>query len=164
MKKSLFAFLAFVFAFTSISVDAQKKPNPEKNKTFIQVYTEDFWNKHNIDAFDKYYTDDFILHFASGDQNREQYKETCKAYFAAFPDMKISTDDLLAEGNKVVKVWTSNFTHESEFMGIPATGKPIVQKGIEVIRIEDGKIAEVWFCKDDLGVMKQLGIIPPMGE
>jgi len=78
--------------------------------------------------------------------------------------MKITTDDLLAEGNKVVKVWTASYTHKGEFMGIPATGKAVVQKGIEVFRIENGKIAELWICKDDLGVMKQLGVFPPTGE
>lgn len=164
MKKSLFAFLAFVLAFTSISLDAQKKPNPEKNKQFIQVYTADFWNKHNIDAFDKYHSDDLIIHFADGDQNHEQYKGQCKASFAAFPDLKITTDDLLAERNKVVKIWTANFTHKGEIMGIPATEKAMVLKGIEVLRIEDGKIAEIWICKDNLGMMKQLGVFPPKGE
>jgi len=118
-------------------------------------------NKHNIDAFDKYYADDLIFHSAHGDQNYQQYKETCKAYFAAFPDMKITADDLLAEGNKVVKVWTANYTHKGEFVGIPATGKSIEQKGMEVFRIENGKIAEVWFCSDELGALKQMGAIPP---
>jgi len=164
MKKSLFAFLAFVLTFSSVSLDAQRKPDPEKNKQFIQVYTADFWNKHNIDAFDKYYAEDLIVHFADADRDSEQYKGLCKAYFAAFPDMKITTDDLLAEGNKVVKVWTASYTHKGEFMGIPATGKAVVQKGIEVFRIENGKIAELWICKDDLGVMKQLGVFPPTGE
>jgi len=164
MKKSLFAILAFVFACTSISLDAQKKPNLKKNKQFIQVYTADFWNTHNIEAFDKYYADDLIVHFADADRDSEQYKGLCQAYFAAFPDMKVTIDDLIAEGNKVVKVWTASYTHKGEFMGIPATGKAVVQWGIKLYRIEDGKIAELWFCKDDFGVMKQLGVIPPMSE
>ena len=136
----------------------------EKNKDFILAYTEDFWNKHNIAAFDKYYTADFIMHFAGGDQNREQYKGLCQAYFTAFPDLHITTDDLVAEGDKVTKVWTAKSTHKGEFMGIPATGKRIVVKGIEVFRIADVKIAEVWASMDNLGMMQQLGVIPPMGE
>jgi steroid delta-isomerase-like uncharacterized protein len=136
----------------------------EKNKAFIQAYTEDFWNKHNIAAFEKYYTTDFIMHFANGDQNSEQYKGLCQAYFTAFPDLHITTDDLVAEGDKVTKVWTANSTHNGEFMGIPATGKRIVVKGIEVFRIADGKIVEVWASMDNLGMMQQLGVIPPMGE
>jgi steroid delta-isomerase-like uncharacterized protein len=135
----------------------------EMNKDFITAYTEDFWNKQNIAAFEKYFTADFIMHFPDGDQNGEQYKGLCQAYFKAFPDLHITTDDLIAEGEKVTKVWTANSTHKSDFMGIPATGKRIVVKGIEVFSIVDGKIREVWAIMDNLGMLQQLGVIPPMG-
>jgi len=136
----------------------------EKNKDFIQAYNEDFWNKQNIAALEKYYTADFIMHNADVDLNLEQYKGLCQAYFTAFPDLHITTDDLVAEGDKVTKIWTANCTHKGELMGIPATGKQIVVKGIEVFRIADGKIAELWASMDNLGMMQQLGVIPPMGE
>jgi steroid delta-isomerase-like uncharacterized protein len=136
----------------------------EKNKDFIQAYTEDFWNKQHVAAFEKYFTADFILHSDGGDQNCEEYKGLCQAYFTAFPDLHITTDYLVAEGDKVAKVWTANSTHMGEFMGIPTTGKRIVVKGIEVFRIADGKIAEIWASMDNLGMMQQLGVIPPMGE
>jgi len=136
----------------------------EKNKDFIHAYNEDFWNKQNIAAFEKYYTADFIMHNADADLNCEQYKGLCQAYFTAFPDLHITTNDLIAEEDKVTKVWTANSTHKGELMGIPATGKQIVVKGIEVFRIADGKIAEVWASMDNLGMMQQLGVIPPMGE
>lgn len=164
MKQKIFTLVAFILFFTSASIDAQKNSQMEKNKNFIQVYTDDFWNKHNLDAFDKYFSADFIIHFANADQNAEQYKGLCQAYFSAFPDLHITTDDLLAEGNKVVKVWTANSTSTGDFMGIPATGKPVVIKGIEVFRIENGKIAELWISMDNLGMMQQLGVIPSMGE
>ena len=135
----------------------------KKNKDFIKAYTEDFWNKANMAAFDKYFTAGLIMHFADGDQNREQFKGLCQAYFTAFPDLHITTDDLVAEGDKVTKVWTANCTHNGDFMGIPATGNRIIVKGIEVFRIADGKIAEIWASMDNLGMMQQLGVIPPMG-
>lgn len=135
----------------------------KKNKDFIQAYTEDFWNKANIFAFEKYYSDDFIMHFPDGDQNVEQYKGLCQAYFSAFPDLHITTDLLVAEGEKVTKVWTANCTHKGDFLGIPVTGKKIVVKGIEVFRIVDGKIKEIWAIMDNLGMMQQLGVIPPLG-
>lgn len=135
-----------------------------KNKEFIKSYTEDFWNTQNIDAFDKYYAANFMVHFANGDQNREQAKGLYQAYFAAFPDLHITTDDLVAEGDKVTKVWTANCTHRGEFMGIPATNNQLVVKGIEVFRIIDGKIVELWASMDNLGMMQQLGVIPPLGE
>lgn len=164
MKKNFFAFVALVLVFTASSIDAQKNTDIEKNKDFIKVYTEDFWNKHNIDAFDKYFSSDFIVHFPEGDMTAEQYKGLCQAYFAAFPDLNIITDDLIAEGNKVMKMWTANCTQKGDFMGIPATGKPVVVKGIEMFLIVDGKIAELWACMDNLGMLQQLGVIPPLGE
>jgi steroid delta-isomerase-like uncharacterized protein len=135
----------------------------EKNKVFIGDYTEDFWNKANIFAFEKYYSADFIMHFPDGDQNGEQYKGLCKAYFSAFPDLHITTDDMIAEGEKVTKVWTANCTHKGDFLGIKATEKQIVVKGIEVFRIADGKIMEIWASMDNLGMLQQLGVIPPLG-
>jgi steroid delta-isomerase-like uncharacterized protein len=136
----------------------------KKNKDFIQAFNEDFWNKQNIAAFEKYFTGDFISHYPEGDMNGEQVIGLCKAYFSAFPDLHITIDDLIAEGDKVVKVWTAHSTHKGELMGIPATGKAIVVKGMEVFRIVDGKIAENWVIMDNMGMMQQLGVIPPMGE
>jgi len=135
----------------------------DKNKEFITAYTEDFWNKQNIGAFEKYYTTGFIEHAASGDMNFEQTKGLCQAYFTAFPDLHITTDLLVAEGDKVTKVWTATCTHKGEFLGIKATGKRTVVKGIEVFRIADGKIAEIWMSMDNLGMLQQLGVIPPLG-
>lgn len=164
MKKNVFAFIALVLLFTSGCLYAQKNKDIEKNKDLINVYTADFWNKHNIDAFDKYFSSDFVVHFPEGDMTAEEYKGLCTAYFAAFPDLHITTNDLLAEGEKVVKVWTAKSTSKGDFMGIPATGKPIVVKGIEMFLIVDGKIAELWAVMDNLGMLQQLGVIPPMGE
>ncbi len=134
------------------------------NKDFLDAFTEDYWNKQNMAAFEKYFTSDFIYHSAEGDMNAEQYKGLSRAYFIAFPDLNITTDYLVAEGDKVVKVWTANSTHKGELMGIPATGKRIVVKGIEMFRIQDGKIAELWASMDNLGMLQQLGVIPPMGQ
>ena len=135
----------------------------EKNKDFIRAFNEDFWNKQNLTAFEKYFTADFISHYPEGDLNGEQVKGLCQAYFTAFPDLHITTNDLIAEGDRVVKVWTANSTNKGDFMGIPATGKRIEVTGIEVFRIEDGKIAENWVSMDNLGMMQQMGVIPPLG-
>ena len=150
--------------------DQEKKKAEElriiekSNKDFIQAYTEDFWNNQNIAAFEKYFSTDFIIHLDDGDLNYEQFNGFCKSYFSAFPDIHITTDDLIAEEDKVTKVWTMNGTHKSEFIGVPATGNRVMIKGIEVFRIADGKIAEIWISMNNLGLMQQLGVIPPLGE
>jgi steroid delta-isomerase-like uncharacterized protein len=144
-------------------MEKQGLTTEEKNKEFINAYTEDFWNNQNIAAFEKYFATGFINHSAGADQNFEQTKGVSQAYFNAFPDLHITTDLLVAEGDKVTKVWTSTCTHKGDFMGIKATGKRIVVKGIEVFRIVDGKIIEIWASMDNLGMMQQLGVIPMPG-
>ena len=78
----------------------------------------------------------------------------------AFPDIKISIDDEIAEGDKVVFNWTSRGTHQGELYGIPATGKQVTNTGMTIYRLENAKIAELWFIGDNLGMMQQLGVVP----
>jgi steroid delta-isomerase-like uncharacterized protein len=134
----------------------------EKNKDLIRVYTAEFWNKQNMAVYDEYLSTDLIVHNPDADLNYEQFKGLCQAYFAAFPDLNITTDEIIAEGDKITKVWTANCTHKGELMKIPATGKQIRVKGIELFRIADGKIAEIWAVMDNLGMLQQLGVIPSM--
>ena len=74
-----------------------------------------------------------------------------------FPDQKIVVEDLIAVDDRVVARLTMTQTHQAEFMGIPATGKPVVIELIEIDRIENGKIAERWAKLDWLNVLRQLG-------
>lgn len=94
----------------------------------------------------------------------EHIKQSAKALFAGFPDLRITIDDLIAEGDKVVERWTLRSTHKGEFMRIPATGNKMEVTGTTTYRIAGGKIAESWWNADSLGMMQQLGVVPPMGE
>jgi len=164
MKKNFYAFVAFLMFFTSGSIIAQKNSNLESNKDLIHAYTDDFLNQQNIADFDKFFATDLIMHSADGDVNYEQHKEFLRAIFIAFPDLHETSEVLVAEGEQVARVYTAKGTFKDEFMGIPPTEKRIEVKGIQVFRIVDGRITEVWSSSDDLGMMQQLGVIPPMGE
>ena len=72
-------------------------------------------------------------------------------------------DDVVAEGDRVVIRWSGGGTHRGELFGIPPTQKSITANGIHIFRIADGKIAEHWGTSDDLGMMRQLGVIPAPG-
>ena len=91
------------------------------------------------------------------------YKHVCLLYLAAFPDLRITTDDIIAEGDKVVARWTVTGTHQGELMGIPASGKQISFTGMTVHRFVDGKIAENWWSYDAMGMMQQI-TAPPETE
>jgi len=82
---------------------------------------------------------------------------TCRA---AFHGLQVTVDDIMAEGDKVTARFTARGTHKGDFMGLPPTGKAIIMTGIEIFRINEGKIAELWGEANLMGLMQQLGILP----
>lgn len=83
---------------------------------------------------------------------------------SGFPDIKMTIEEVVAEGDKVVFRVTVHGTHKGEFKGIAPTGKQVTMTGMQIWRIEGGKIVEGWFNRDDLGLMQQLGVIPSLGQ
>ena len=124
-----------------------------------------FWNGHDAEAVGEVYAADYVGHDPAGTHagSLEQLKASAAAVFAAFPDLALTADDVIVEGDMAVKRWTVHGTHTGDWMGIPATGNKIVTTGTNIFRIVNGKIAECWAQSDALGLMQQLGVIPPMG-
>ncbi len=85
-------------------------------------------------------------------------------YLSAFPDMRVTVEDVIAEADKVVTRWTIRGTHRGELMGIAPTDEQVEIEGITIQRIEGGKIAEEWERYDNLGTMQQIGAIPSPEE
>jgi steroid delta-isomerase-like uncharacterized protein len=94
----------------------------------------------------------------------EGFRQLVGMFRGAFPDLRVSLEDLIAEGDKVVARSIMNGTHRGEFMGIPATGKSFRMSGIDIIRFENGQAVEHWGNTDDLGMMQQLGLAPMPGQ
>ena len=134
----------------------------EKNKELVIRLTEDFWNAKDITAADQFFSPDFVTHspYAPQDGNIDSFIKQTTEDFKAFPDLHIAIDDLVAEGDKVVKRWTLRGTHKQEWMGIPATGKKLVFTGMEIFRFENEKVVENWMIMDLHGLLRQLGVIP----
>jgi predicted ester cyclase len=84
-------------------------------------------------------------------------------YRTAFPNIHVTIEDQIAEGDKVVTRWTGHGTHQGELMGIPPTNKAVTVTGIAIDRIVAGKIVEHWENFDQLGMLVQLGVVPPPG-
>ena len=138
----------------------------DDNRTLTQRFYEEVWNKGNLEAVDDIMTSDFVDHaappgFPSGPEGA---KQVFTMYRNAFPDFRLSVEDLIAEDDKVVARWVTQGTHQGELMGIPPTGKPVTVAGIDVFRIAGGKIAEHWAEFDMMGLMQQLGVIPTPGQ
>jgi predicted ester cyclase len=136
----------------------------EENERLIRLEVE-FYNTQNWDIFDEIFAPNYFGHpppgFHAG--NLEQYKLASQAGFAAFSDIRLVLDDLLVDGDKAIKRWTITVKHTGELMGVPPTGKEITFSGINIFRIEDGKIVECWSQSDVLGMWQQIGTFPSMG-
>ena len=139
----------------------------EENKAIIRRFFEEFANKGDESVVDKLIGEDIVDHNPQ-DPNIPPGAEGVKQLFAgrrmAFPDMRVTVEDLVAEGDKVVLRSTVTGTHKGEFMGIPPTGNSFSFGNIAIFRIEDGKIVERWGEADVMGMMQQLGVIPAPGE
>ncbi|WP_404788383.1 ester cyclase [Altericista sp. CCNU0014] len=79
---------------------------------------------------------------------------------AAFPDLSISVEQLVADDDNVAIAYTVTGTHQGDFLGIPATGRPIKARGVQIARFENGQIVERWGSSDQLGILQQLGANP----
>jgi steroid delta-isomerase-like uncharacterized protein len=124
--------------------------------------TEEIFNKGNLDVVDETHDKDYVGHTSSDEtKGPESVKQFASQYRNAFPDLKITNEDMIAEGDMVVSRQTVTGTHKGEFQGIAPTGKKITVTSILIVRIVNGKIVETWMNMDSLGFMQQLGIIPP---
>lgn len=141
-----------------------KEPNMlEQNKAVIRRLNEEFWNKRNAKAFDEAIATPFVDHnpMPGTEGSKEDWRKVAIGIQAAFPDGRSTIDDLVAEDDKVTWRWTFRGTHKGPFMGIPATGKTVTITGITIDRLAGGQIVERWSHMDSLGMMQQLGAIPP---
>lgn len=136
----------------------------EENKALVRRATEEIWNQKKLALVDEIAAEDSVTHLSTMTiQGPEQYKQLAAMYFSAFPDLHLTIEDLIAEGDRVVTRWTARGTHQGEFMGIPPTGKQATTTGMTVSRIVGGKFVESWQEGDNLGLLQQLGAIPSMG-
>lgn len=138
----------------------------EENKAIVRRFIEDVLNAGNTAALGKTWAGDLVWHGTGGFPDVHglaAFAHVLQPFFAAFPDMRVAIDDLLADGDKVVGRFTTRGTHTGELMGIPATGKEVVFGGISIYRIAGGKIAEEWFGDDLLSLLQQIGAVPAPG-
>jgi steroid delta-isomerase-like uncharacterized protein len=133
----------------------------ETNKAIVRRSIEEILNKKQYDLLDEFFVEDVELHGTGPSRfGRAAQLELYTALFSAFPDWHTTIDEMVAEGDKVAVRITSNATHQGDFQGIPATGKPYTQNAIVIYRLANGKIVEGRLQTDMLSMMQQLGLMP----
>jgi steroid delta-isomerase-like uncharacterized protein len=139
----------------------------EGNKNVVRRLFEEVWNKGNLQVTDELFTPNYHHHDASTpDVGRgpESEKKRATLYRAAFPDLRLTIEDLIAEGETVMARWSCRGTHKGDLSGIAPTGKQINISGVSIARFANGKMAEGWVNWDALGMMQQLGVVPEVGK
>jgi predicted ester cyclase len=140
----------------------------EENKAIMRRAIDALFTQGgNLDDADACYAPDYLSHTPPyGDlRGIEASKGFAAAYRQAFPDLQTTTEDMVAEGDKVVARWTTRGTHqgETEIFG-PPTGNRMEVTGMSMAQFAEGKIVEGWTNVDALGQMQQLGLMPEAGQ
>jgi steroid delta-isomerase-like uncharacterized protein len=138
----------------------------EENKAILRRVTDEVFGQGNLDLVDELFAADYVLHdpgIPGGElRGPEDFKQRWVSMFrTAFPDLQLSIEDQVAEGDKVVTRYVGRGTHRGELMGIAPTGMVVSVGGIIISRVSGGRIEEEWNNFDALGMMQQLGVIPP---
>ena len=137
----------------------------EANKAIARRFIEETFNKGNLAVLDEIVAPDHKDLGPGGlpglPPGPEGSKQLVSMYRNAFPDIHITVEDQIADGDKVASRWTARGTHKGALTGIPPTGKSAVVTGMGIDRIVNGKIVESWGIFDQLGMLTQLGVMPP---
>jgi steroid delta-isomerase-like uncharacterized protein len=138
----------------------------EENKAIVRRFVEEVQNRHDVGALEKLFSPNFTDHsnISNLPPTLDGSKQFFTMLFTAFPDMQATIHDQVAEGDKVVTRKTFHGTHQGEFMGIPPTDKHVVVDVIDIFRVASGEIKDHWAVADMLGLMQQLGVVPPPGQ
>ncbi len=137
----------------------------EENKAAAQRFA-DIFNTGNFELVDELCADDFAAHLPGtpGPLDREGWKEFSRPFIDGFSDRRLTVEDVVAEGDRVVFRARFSGRHTGNFQGIPPTDSQVQFTGMAWFRLSDSKIVEHWGVFDALGLMQQLGAVPPPGE
>ena len=126
------------------------------HKAIVRNYLDRVWNHHDYNAIDENIRPNYIQHSPNVPPGRDGVKAFFKMVNSAFSDVKYGVEDMIAEGDKVAWRWTIHGKHTGVFQGLPPTGKEFMLSGISILRLEDGKFAEIWVEQDLTGLISQL--------
>jgi steroid delta-isomerase-like uncharacterized protein len=130
----------------------------ELHKTLVRRWIDEVWNKGDFAVADELFAPNYVHRTPTITiPDLDAFQNWIGMFRAGLPDVQVTIEDLLAEGDKVVTRWVITGTHRGEMLGLPPTNKQIRFTGITIQRVVDGKIAESWVEFDAGGLRQQLG-------
>ncbi len=139
----------------------------EQNKAIVRRVFEELWNQGNLSVADQLFTPNYTDHDSSSPDfghGPESERKRVALYRTAFPDLRLTIEDLIAEGDTVMARWSCHGTHKGDLNGIAPTGKQFTISGVTIARFVNGKLSEGYVNWDALGLMQQLGAVPELGK
>ena len=132
-----------------------------ENKVILQRFFDELFSQGELNVADEIVAATYLNHNAVPGETpgRAGLKQFVSDLHRAWADLTFVVEDQIAEGDKVTTRWRVTGTHQGEFAGIPATGKPVAIRAINIHRVADGQIQEGWLEWDALGMMQQLGVM-----
>ncbi len=155
--------VALLLAFSACG--SQTRMSVERRKDLVRDEFRRWELLGDERLIDESYAADCVWHAPGGLEMKghDGLKKLMVMLGTAFPDKRYTLHDIIVEGDKAVARWTLKATHKGEYMGVPATHKPVTMSGIYIIRFVEGEQAEWWLEADFLGLMNQIGATPPTG-
>lgn len=136
----------------------------EDNKALVRRYVEEVFNQRHLAAVETFIAAEDVDHTLPPNlpTNLAGTKTAIALFLRAIPDLRISIEDVVAEGDRVAIRYTSRGTQRGPFGPLPATGRRVMISSYLIARIADGKIVEMWGLDDQLGLLQQLGVLPAL--
>jgi steroid delta-isomerase-like uncharacterized protein len=138
----------------------------DQNKALARRTLDEVWNQGKLAVIDELAAPNATYNDPNVPGGKftgpEGMKQFVQIYRSAFPDVHITVNDQIAEGEKVVTRWTATGTHKGQLMGIAPTNKPATVAGVDIAQFRDGKVVEAWASYDMFGMLQQLGVAPAL--
>ena len=129
----------------------------DANKAIVRRFYDQVWNQANYWTADDLVAPEYVRHAPQPIKGRDGIRHVVEGVRAAFPDLYISIEDLIADGDRVAVRWHAYGTHNGDFRGISPTGRPVQIVGITLSRFHNAQIVEEWSQWDILGLLQQIG-------
>jgi predicted ester cyclase len=131
----------------------------ETNKAIVRRYFQELWTQNNLAVIDEIVAPDVVGHVAGQTfRNADTLRQRAKNLRMVYSDVRITVEDQIAEGDKVLVRWTFRGRHTGKHLDAEPTGAEVVSTGMNLFRLAGGRIAELWVESDDLGELQQLGV------
>jgi steroid delta-isomerase-like uncharacterized protein len=136
----------------------------DPNQTLVHRWFEEVWNKGRAEAIDEMFACEGIAHGLADQSGNEMcgpegFRPFFESFRNAFPDLEVTVEDTVVEGDKIAARCTVRGTHTGQGLGVDATNRPVTFTGMTIIRVKDGKIVEAWNNFDFMAMFQQMGVV-----